>query len=345
MTIQELIDQYGAYYLGEAGAQNRQRLYARLYQRTVTSAFFRMLPSSGTVFRFSLALLQSVIQSFQKAWTPKSNLSIDPKSVQLFQFKIDIEEIPAELEATWAGFLTQWALENDSNMRLAVETWPFVRWYIEEHLLASRDNDIELNEIFWGQYVAPTPGTPGNDGETMDGIRKLLLSRRDIVNPAVTVIPTGALETDPADFVAQMEKYISDIRQANPKLANTQLDIFTTTGREELYRTGFRKLYARDNDIKDPAKFGEIIDKNARIHGLPSMNSNPKNPGQSSDLIWCTFGLNRIMPQRFNADQVMVTKGNNPRALQIFTDWWMAVDFVHDDLVFVNELDSLTPQS
>jgi hypothetical protein len=345
MNIQDLITQYGAYYLGEAGALNRQRLMARLYQRTVTSAYFGMLPSSGTVYRIGLALLQSVVQSFQKAWTPKGNLAIDPKSVNLHQFKIDIEEIPAELEATWAGFLTQWAMDNNGNMRLAVETWPFVRWYIEEHLLNSRDNDIELNEIFWGEFVAPTPGTPGADGATMDGIRKKLLSRRDIMTPEVTVIPTGALETDPSDFVAQMEKFISDIRQANPKLANMRLDIFTTTGREELFRTGFRKMYARDNDIKDPAKFGEVIDKNAAIHGLPSMNSNPRNPGQSSDLIWCTFGMNRIMPQRFNPDQILVTKGNNPRAVQMLTDWWMAVDFVHDDLVFVNELDSLTPQS
>jgi hypothetical protein len=229
--------------------------------------------------------------------------------------------------------------------RLAVETWPFVRWFIEEHLLKSLDNDIENNEIFWGQTGVITQGTPTADGTNMDGIRYKLLSRRDTLIPTVTVVPTGALENDPSDFVAQIEKFISDIRQAKPYLANVPLQVFTTTGREEKFRTGNRLLYGRDNDIRDAAILGTVIDKNARVIGLPSMNSNPADPGTSSNLLFCTFAENRVRPQRFNPDQLMVRSGNNPRAVQIFTDYYMAVDFVHDDLVFVNELDSLTPDS
>lgn len=217
MNIEELIEQYGAYYLGEGGAANRQRLFSKMYQASVTAGYFRIIPATGTTWRAALALLQSVVQRFQKAWTPKGNLNVEPKEIPLHHLKIDIEEIPAELEESWLGFLTQLSLTSDTSMeRLAVETWPFVRWYIEEHLLKARDNDIENNEIFWGQTGVITPNTPTSDGTNMDGIRYKLLSRRDILDPKVTAVPTGALETDPSDFVAQIEKFISDIRQAKP---------------------------------------------------------------------------------------------------------------------------------
>jgi hypothetical protein len=346
MNIQELIDQYGAYYLGEGGAENRQRLFSRMYQVSVTAAFFRIIVAKGTTWRAARALLESVVQGFQKQWTPKGNLNITPKEIPLHHLKIDIEEIPADLEETWVGFLTQQAAETGESLdRLAVEKWPFVRWYIEEHLLASRDNDIENNEIFWGEFIEPVSGTPNPDGANMNGIRKKLLSRRDIAVPEVTVINTGALETDPSDFVAQVEKFVIDIRNAKPYLANKPLQVFTTTAREERFRTGNRLLYARDNDIREANRFGEVLDKNAKVYGLPSMNSNPRNPSESSSLLFCTFAENMVRPQRFSPDTIMAKSGPNPRAVQIFTDWWMAVDFVHDDLVFVNELDSLTPQS
>lgn len=349
MTLQDLITQYGAYYLGNA--DNRMRLFKKMYQGNVTASMFRYISSKSTVWQATLAHLKSVVQAYQKAWTPKSDMKFTPHQVQLFHLKIDIEEIPHELEDTWMGFLTELALAkeaagetNVSIERLAITTWPFVRWYVEEHLMNAKDQDIELNEIFWGQFSEPVANTPNADGTNIDGLRKKILTRRDAVTPLVTSIPTGAIETGATEFVEQIEEFVSKAREAMPRIMSTPMEICMNTLLYDRFVSGSRKLYNQDNTVTDASAFRKVMDKNAIVVGLPSMNAN-ETFNESSELIFMTFAQNRVRPTIFDSNQSMVSTGNNPRALQIFNNWWMAVDFIELDKVFVNELDSLEAES
>src|SRR5207237_4740652 len=136
----------------------------KFYQPSETAAHFSVLPTKDTIYRVSFASLSRVLQSFQKAFTPIGTTTFKPNTIDLYNLKVDAQEYPDDIVDTWLGFL-----EGDGIDRAA---WPFVRWFIEEHLIPKKDEDYELNEAYLGVYAAPTPGTAGAAGTSMKGIKK-----------------------------------------------------------------------------------------------------------------------------------------------------------------------------
>lgn len=343
MTLTAIIAAYGAYYLGsgKSAEANRTRLYNKIYQPSVTAGYFMLEPTNATVWRASKAVLQRVLQSWQKDWTPLAGPDFEPYEFPLFKMKIDMEELPDELEPTYVGFLTRLAQEtNQSVSNLMRDSWPFVRWFIEEHILGKLQEEMEMNEIFWGEYVAPTPGTPGAVGTTMDGLNKTLTN--GIASGDMHLQATGALQTaTPKDFVEQIEDWVENVMQSPEfkKIQSKDFQIFMRTYNASRYNRGFRDLYGKDTD-QTKLERNKIDGKpNITVIGLPSMDSKPVT-GESSQKIFMTFAENRIRPTIFakNQQQVQTKLANNPRAVQFWSDWWTTVNFVRPEFVAVNEL-------
>jgi hypothetical protein len=179
MDIQEIQTEWGIYY--RDGGQNLARVLKKQYLSSQTEALFGLIPTDDTSYQMAIAELSRVLQPFQLGWTPMGNLKVSPITLTQTPFKVDIEENPDKLENSWLGFLA------DSNLDRA--QWPFVRYLVEQHLYSRMDEDYELNEIYFGKFAAPTPGTAGAAGTGMDGIRTLI--NREIASPTSRITPIG----------------------------------------------------------------------------------------------------------------------------------------------------------
>ena len=163
MNIQDIITEFGAYYM--PGSENMNRLIVKLYARSVTDTVLNTRVTDATLWRAAEASIGSILQPFQKDWTPKGEATLTPLSIGLFKMKIDCEEHPDSLEETWAGFLADNSLDR--------KTWPFVRWFVEVLMLPKAKEEYELEAIYFGKRKEPVKGTPGEAFEVMNGIHHL----------------------------------------------------------------------------------------------------------------------------------------------------------------------------
>lgn len=313
INITQLVAEFGAYY--QKNGQNMQRLRKLLYQPSITANYFRSMPTEDTIVQYSKSNLTRVLQSFQKAFTPIGDLTVRPTKIQLYNMKVDVEEYPDEIKASWLGFL-----EGNGHDR---KDWPFIRWIIEEHIIPKMHEDHELFEAFKGVYAAPVAGVAGAQGASMHGINKI---RKDYITAGrISPIATGALEADDQDFYEQVNAFVDGI----PFLYKRILDaIFMDEAHELKYRRGARK--AMNSQYLQQPNLQEVTDyPNIKVVGLPSM--------AGSDVIFSTPAYNRVRhTKKANLMDNMKVE-EQKRAVQIMTDFWDSLNFLLPEEVFTND--------
>jgi hypothetical protein len=314
MDVAAIVSEFGAYYINQG--QNASRLVKLLYEKSETEKAFTTVITDETKWRGSEAVVSRLLQPFQKQWTPTGAASFKPIDIDAFKLKLDFEDYPDELEATWLGFLA------DAN--LDRKEWPFVRWLVETHILPRMNQDYELNEIFLGVYGAPTPGTPGAAGTAMNGIKHIRNSFIDAGR--ITPILTGPLETDPMDFVDQIEEFVDDI---NTRYWNQPMELNVSQQLERRYLRGYERKYGRNLDYKGMGT--KVEGTNITLVGRPSHNG--------SDIIWATPAGNavRLVKKSQNMNQVRIE--NVDRKVKLYTDFWTGIGFLIPEIVFTNDVE------
>lgn len=327
ITTTDVVSEYGSYYLKEG--QNMQSLRKELYRPSKTAGYFAPRPTQNTVYRLAQAELTRVIQPFQKKWSPTGDITFTPNPIQLFKIKIDNEEYPDDIAETWLGFLEGEGVDRTQ--------WPFVRWFIEQHLLPRARQDMELNEIFSGTYTAPTTaGTAGAVKTAMNGIKKL---QDDLVTDGrITVINTG----DPADadgagagttamtdqeWYEAVEAWQTSVPEKYRRLNDF---IFMSEDLELKFRRGKRAKY-NTNYLQEPNLETVADFPNAKAVGLPSHSGSKR--------IWTTLPEVRVRPIKKASLANTMKVDAVDRLVKMYTDWYEGVGFTVPEMVFVNEQD------
>lgn len=315
MDIADILTEFGSYYL--KNGENMSRLVKQLHQKTFTDQALSTFFTDDTIWRSAESRFQRVLQPFQKAWTPLGEISFVPVEIRQFQQKIDTQEYPDDLEGSWLGFLA------DQNLKRT--EWPFIRWFIETHLLPQAKEDYELNEVYEGVSRPITPGSAGAAGTTMDGLKYGV--NNGIESGRTIVINTGALSTDPVTFVDQMEGFVDAI---NTKYWMIPMDLNMNQNLERRFIRGYHKKYGQDTNYKENTR-GSVKFTNITIVGLPSMNA--------SDKLWCTPKNNVMKLGKKTQNQKAVQVENVDRLVKMYSDWWCGVGFVIPEIVFTNDRD------
>lgn len=312
MTISDIVTQYGAYY--KKGSQNEARIFQQLRAATKTTDALTVVATDDTIWQAAQATMTRVLQPFQKAFTPIDGLTITPEEIRMYKLKVDVEDYPDDLEATWLGFLAG----NGTDRK----EWPFIRWYLEQQIIPQAKQDEEINEIFYGDYAAPTPGTAGSAGTAMKGLRKLILNH--INSGRITPITTGALSSNLTTFVAQIEDFADDI---NTKYWGIPMQLNMSEQNARKFFRAYRAKYGMDTDYKGGK--GEVPFTNLTVNGLPSM--------VGSDGIWCTPKANavKLIKKTENINGFQIESVD--RKVKMFSDWWTGVGFIIPEIVFVND--------
>lgn len=321
LNVTDVVTQFGAHY--KPGSDNQKNLRNMLYKVIETAQYFSNRPTSDTIWRGNLASLNRIVQPFQKAYTPISTTTFKPNQFDLYKLKIDLQETPDDLEATYLGFLAD--IEEIERAK-----WPFVRWWMEKHVMPKKDEDLETNEYFGGVYAAPTTGTAGAAGTAMNGLRKVIrgyntAGRTNLGNGAIA---TGAASASDEDFCEQVEQFVTEI----PTLFRDKVDfIFMSKTNELKYKRGKRAKYntnySQTGDLMNLEDF-----PNAKVKGLESHTG--------SDLMWTTIKDNRIRPtKKAGLADTMLVKEFAPRVVSAYTDWWEALNYEVPEFLFHNDQD------
>lgn len=313
ITVTDVVSQFGAYYI--KGSQAEKDLYKLLYNQTDISELFTLMPGTDTLIRKSDARLTEIVQPYQDAFTPKGALTFKPVEIALFEMKIDIQENPSKLEASWLGFLTGEGIDRKS--------WPFVRWYMEVHIIRQKKRDMEKQAYFAGVYGAPTAGTAGAANTVMNGINKV--RKTHITNSRTTPITIGAPSTDPVTWCEQVETFVNaideDARQEDMVIAMSKV-------LHRRYRAGKRKKYNAYYD--QTPELNLVTDNdNISVKGYDSMSG--------SSVIWTSPKWNNILGQKRSNAGFQVE--NVDRNVKIFTDWWEGLGFIIPEYLFTNDSD------
>lgn len=316
----QVVAQFGAYY--KPTGDEERNLRNMLYYGSQINAYFEERPGDDTIYRGSSASMTRVVQPFQKAFTPIGTVTFKPNEFSLDQLKIDLEESPDDLEATYLGFMAKTPTQDRSQ-------WPFVRWYLEKHVLPRKNEDLDLNEYFKGNKTAPTSGTAGAVSTAMNGIRKVIrgyntAGRTNLGNGPIV---TGALSTDPVTFCTQVESFVDALHP----LYRSNLDhIFMSDTLVKRYRRGKRAKY--NTQYLQTTELSTVMDyENISVVGFFGQ--------EGSDMIWTSLPTNRIRPTKKavlgNSFKVETSK----RLVSIYTDWWESLNFEVPELVFHNDRD------
>lgn len=317
MDIQQILIDFGAYYIGNENKQNRDRLVKKLYQRGATFQSLSLKITDDTVWRASEATIDRLLQPFQKQWTPLGTVSFEPVEIKQFQGKIDFEDNPHELEASWLGFLADHSSPE--------EQWPYIRWFMEEHMLAKVTQEYELDESYKGVYAAPVSGTPGAKGTVMNGLEKIM---KDFITAGrITPIVTGAAANDERDFVKQVEEFVEQIGEI---YLGVPMDLCMSTKLARRYSKGYKSLYGRDLDYKAGQRMS-VDDTFISILGLPSMVGRER--------MWATPKENKILLTKKTIEQMPFQIQQAKRNVALFADVWYGVGFQIPEIVFTNDVD------
>ncbi|WP_266206255.1 hypothetical protein [Pontibacter kalidii] len=314
MNIADIIAEFGAYYL--KNGQNLARIVKMLNAPSTTDSVLTSIITDETQWRAAQATIGRVLQPFQKTWTPIDALKFVPVVINQFKMKVDSEEYPDDLEATWLGFLTGDGLDR--------KTWPFIRWYVEVMLLPKAKEDYELYEVYKGVYQAPVNGQPGAAGTAMDGLRKAINDQ--VTAGRITPIVTGAPDADNKVFVEQVEFFVDRV---NANYQHIPMQLCMSQSLERRFLKGYRALYGKDTDYK--GSNGSVDFSNTSIIGLPSM--------AGANKIWMTPKSNAIHLGKRTQNQNTMQIESIDRKVKLFSDWSRGVGFVIPEIVFTNDQD------
>ncbi|SEI39563.1 hypothetical protein SAMN05216327_101208 [Dyadobacter sp. SG02] len=321
MNLADVVTEFGAYY--QDRGQNMNDIHQKLRRGFVTGQAFTTVLTDDTVWHASKAVSTRIVQPFQKGFTPTGAVTFSPVAIQSFHMKGDVSETPDDLEATWLGFLS----DNDVKRT----EWPFVRWLMEKIVIPQINQDIELNEIGRGAYVAPTAGTPGPAGTAMNGILTTLNTH--ITAGRITPIALGAIPTADNDVVEYFEEFHKSLDLA---YRNVPMTVYTSENAELAFLRGYGNKYGNRTTTTAAEETSlKVKHTNLTVKGIPSLNL--KANGTPNDRFFCTPKENAIMLQKKFENKGKFDLQAFERVIKLLTDWWMGVGFIIPEIVFVND--------
>ena len=306
ITKTAIVSEYGAYYI--AGGQNEQRLKRLLLFGRETTKLATEVKTDDTVYRLAQSNMSSLVQSFQKSFTPKGDVTFTPNPIEVFKMKVDMEIYPDDIEDNWLGFL--------ASNSLSRKEWPIVRYILESHAFGKIAEDMELNEYYKGVYAAPAAGVAGVNGTAMNGLKKTLQSA------GISRLTMSAL--DAATIYDQIEAAFEQIGEV---YQNTEMVVAMSPKWARAFLKDKRGLgyYTIDG----ASKIDNRLDfAPAAVVGLPSMIG--------TDDIWITPKENFLHITKKGENSAKVNIEEAKRCVNVMTDWYEGLGFGIKQLVWTN---------
>jgi hypothetical protein len=303
----DIVTAFGDYYINEG--QNEQRLLAAIRQPAVTTSHATPIITENDVYRSANANIGEIVQAFQKAFTEKGDLTFTPNEIRLRNLKVDLSLYPDDVKGKWLGFLA--GIEEPER-----KNWPIVRYLLEKQVVPQIPHDMETKAYYKGIYAAATPGTATNTVDVMDGLGKVITD--GLTGDMNTITLTDAITE--ANAFERVEEFVDDI---DDLLDGERIKAFMDPKILRWYLRDKRNTHGTDvnyNPEKPTVDFTTV-----QLVGLPSMKGVKR--------IWATTEGNFVYLRKQNGMKKPRLE-ESKREVFLMLDWWEAVGFEYDALVF-----------
>ena len=308
ITLTEIVSDFGTY-LG----QNTTQILKLLTQPTESEKYMTTKASRELEWRAAKALIDDVVQGFQKAWTPKGTAAFTPRTITQRRHKFDIAFYPDEVVDSWLGFLADEATDR--------KTWGITRYMLEQLILPKVLDNRELKLIGKGNYAAPVADTAQAVGLSMDGFCTQLEDAKTAGTSAINFITLDKLTA--VNIFDQVEEFAG---QVDALYQNLSMNVFVSRGLYRAYHQRRRDLHGEDNNYTG---LKDIIEgTNMSLVPLPSM--------AGKDIIFATPKENFIRLINRNDGASNIAVENVDRQIKIYADWYEAVGFGIEEAVFAS---------
>ncbi len=316
ITLDDIIGEFGKYYVN--GGQNERNLGRLLLQRSKTPSICTPITTDNTEYRHALASIGSVVQAFQKHFTPKGSLEFSPRTIKLNNIKIDAELYPDDIKYTWLGF---W--ENlDENDR---SKWPIVRWFLEYLIIPKKEHELEVLNYYKGEYKEPTANTAGASKNAMNGLRLQIKSGLASGRmKSLSSVLSGVNADNIFDGVENAAEYVE--KEYPELIEETNLQFCMPNNWMKAFLRDKRNTHGTDVNY-DPNKVTVDFYDNLKLVGLPSMvGTNDFFITPQSNLLYLkrTSGMKRFEIQK------------QDRLVKFLTDWYEGIGFAYDEFAFAH---------
>lgn len=313
MDVTEIVTAFGAYY--ENSGQNQARIRGMLTQGLVTPGICTPVKTDDTIFKLAQLTIDSIVQAFQKGWTPKHATAFTPNELKLYHFKVDEDIWPDDIEATWLGFLASGLIDR--------KEWPLIKFLIEhpeQGYIAKINSDMELLEYGKGVYTAPTTGVAGDTGKSMNGLIYQLQAGVD--DGTINSVDIEALNK--STIFDQVELFVDGIAEI---YQHVQMDICMSPKWAKAYlqdkrAQGFYTIPS-DKSVDLGIDFSP-----QQIKALPSLNG--------TDVIFATPKPNLIHLTKKSANKTNFKIEEYRRNVSFYADWWEGLGFGMNAAVWTN---------
>lgn len=308
----DIVSAFGTFYVQEG--QNMDSLKEQIRQPSVTPSYAVPIISESDVYRSSNATLGEIVQSFQKSFTAKGDLTFLPNEIRLRNAKIDLALYPDDVKGKWLGFLASLTEQDRA-------AWPIVRYMLEKHVTPQIPHDMETKAYWGGSYVAPTAGTAGTTAGTLDGLKKLIdagLTAATINAVALSAVPNAA------NMFEVVEEFVENVLASNTALEGAKMRVFMDPKFLRNYFRDKRNTHGTDVNYVPGVNTVDFA-PNIELVALPSMSG--------SGYIWATPVANFVHLRKVNGMQDPKIE-ESKREVFLMLDWYEGIGFEYNQLVY-----------
>ena len=308
ISLQDLKTAFGTYI-----GTNQKDILRLLTQPTVSEKYMTTVASQDLVHRASKAVIDDLVQGFQKTWTPKGKAKFTPNEIPQRRHKIDLSFYPDEIMETWLGFLGDEATDR--------KAWPITRYIIEQLILPKVLDNRELKLIGTGDYAPPVDGTAQAVGLSMDGFCTILKDKHTAGNSNINFVALEALTEE--NIFDQVEHFGKNV---DALYLDLSMNVFLSRKWYAAYHRKRRDLHGMDTNYTG---MKDVIEgTNLTLVPLPSMTG--------ENIVFTTPKENFIRLINRNNGASNITVESIDRQIKVFADWYESVGFGIEEAVFAS---------
>jgi len=309
ISLADLKSEFGTYI-----ATARKDILKKLTAKTASMKHMKTIASKDLEYRAAQAVIDDLVQGFQKGFTPKGTATFTPLTIVQRRHKVDMEFYPDDVFESWLGFLT-----DETKSR---KEWPITKFIVDELIIPKVEENRELLLIGKGDYAAPVEGQAQAAGLSMDGFCTILENEKAAQSTNVNFFDggdTGAMTKENiVDFIEEFVDWIEEAYQGIP------MNIFISPSNMRAYKRKFRETYGNDTDFN--GKTDIILDSNKTLVALDSM--------AGKDILFATPKENFIRLINANEGASNIEIESDVRKIIVFADWHESVGFGMAEAVF-----------
>ena len=309
IDVTELTSELGTY----LSQGNNLELLSELYHAFTTSKHLNW-KRAVTEYKAVQSHITSVVQRFKPEWNPKGESNFTVLTVKNYRLKVNFPIVAAEVGESWLFHLY--------DEKKTPQEMPITRYIVQNVLMPSIVNDIELKMIGKGKYDDKKDTAEAS----MDGFETILVNARTSLDKGIRFFNTDVnlrTATD-AQVVETIDDFVASIA---PLYQGIKMPLYCSREVYMKYKRGYKAKWGAGSGT-EKIQFGEdTIDfSNCHLEVLESMYGSP--------IVFSTPTENFVGLQHKNPPQFITDIQKQDYMLKYFCEFWLGVGFLIGEAVF-----------